>query len=159
MRLVTATATAAIAVFISQVLLAQTQPMKPTAPGSTGDPKWQAVLRTSDGRTFVTDGGLAIEAELAKPAKLPERQVAGKLMDTYLSATPPDEFGLSDLTANASGRTYTTPKGIPLNATYINFIRRILPARAVRFRMGGELQPVLIVANGKAVGVLMPVKK
>src|SRR5215510_3103594 len=51
------------------VSLAQTR-MKPTAPGTPGDPAWQAVVRLSDGRTLVTDGGIAIEARLAKLARL-----------------------------------------------------------------------------------------
>ena len=113
----------------------------------------------SDGRTFITDGGLAIDVALAKPAKLPERELSGKVLEKYLSAAHPDEYGFGDLTAAASGKTYTTPKGIPLNATYIDYLRRILPARGVRFRMSGELQPVVIFANGQTVGVLMPVRK
>lgn len=53
----------------------------------------------------------------------------------------------------------TTPSGIPLNATYGSYLRRVLPVAGVRFRMSGELQPVMIVAGGKIVGVLMPVRK
>ena len=150
--------TAAIAMCAAQVLLAQT-PMKPTAPGTAGDPAWQGIVRMSDGRTFVTDGGLAIDAALAKPAKLPERELAARVLETYLNATHKDEYGFGDLDAAASGRTYTTPSGIPISATYINYLRRTLSASGVRLRVGGEMQPVVIVANGKAVGVLMPVKK
>lgn len=159
MRHVTAT-TATVAVLIAQVLLAQQQkPMTPTAPGTGGDPKWQGIVRISDGRTFITDGGLAIDTALAKPEKLPEREVPGHVLEKYFTAEHPDEYGFGDLTRGATGRTYTTPKGIPLNATYIDYLRRILPARAVRFRMSGELDPVVIVASGKVVGVLMPVRK
>jgi hypothetical protein len=39
------------------------------------------------------------------------------------------------------------------------FLRRTLPARSVCFRMNGGMQPVVIVASGTAVGVLMPVKQ
>ena len=159
MRHVTVTA---IAVAIcAQALLAQTTTprMKPTAPGTAGDPAWQGVVRMSDGRTFLTDGGLAIDTALAKPAKLPEREIPGKILETYFSAKHTDEYGFSDLIAAASGKTYTTPSGIPLNATYITYLRRILPSRGVRFRSSGELQPVVIVVDGKVVGVLMPVRK
>ena len=149
---------AAVSVLVVQVLVAQ-KPMTPTAPGTSGDPKWQGTVRMSDGRTFVTDGGLAIDAAIAKPDKLPERVVPGGVLEKYLAAEHADEFGFRDLTPAASGRTYTTPKGIPLSATYIDFLRRILPARAVRFRMNGELDPVVITSDGKPVGVLMPVRK
>jgi hypothetical protein len=67
--------------------------------------------------------------------------------------------GLGDLSAAASGKTYTAPNGIALNATYINYLRRTLPSGSVRFRMTAKLEPVVIVANGSAVGVLMPVKQ
>jgi hypothetical protein len=59
--------------------------------------------------------------------------------------------------AAATGKTYTTPSGITLNATYISYLRRTFPARFVRFRMTAARQSVLIVESGKAVGVLTPV--
>jgi hypothetical protein len=158
MRHVTSPAIAAVAVITAQVLLAQT-PMTPTAPGTPGDPTWQGIVRLSDGRTFVTDGGLALDVAFAQPAHLPDRELAAKVLEDYLKASHKDEYGLGDLNAAASGRTYTSPSGIALNATYINYLRRKLPANSVRFRMTGELQPIVILANDRAVGVLMPVKQ
>jgi hypothetical protein len=158
MRHITTIATVAVAIMIAQVLAAQTQkPMKPTVPGTPGDPAWQGTVRLTDGRPFVTDGGLAIDAALAKPAKLPDREIASKVLEGLLNTTHKDECSFSDLTAAATGRTYTTPSGIALNATYINYLRRTLPTRSVRFRLTAPMQPVVIVENGKAVGVLMPV--
>ena len=144
-------------VVTTQFLSAQT-PMKPTAPGTAGDPQWQGVVRLSDGRSFITDGGIAIDTAFAKPVTLPAKEIPGKVMETYLNAAHKDEYGFGDLTPVATGKTYMTPAGIPLSATYINYLRRILPA-STRFRVGGELQPVGIVANGQVVGVLMPVRK
>ena len=111
----------------------------------------------ADGRTFVTDGGLAIDASLAKPAKLPEREIPPKVMQDYLSVTNPNEYGLRDLSAAPSGKTYSAPNGVALNATYVDFLRRILPGGSVRLRVGEKRQPIVIVADGRAVGVLMPV--
>jgi hypothetical protein len=158
MRHVKTVATVAVAVMITQVLLAQNR-MKPTVPGTAGDPIWQAVVRTSDKRTFLTDGGLAIDAALAKPATFPEREVPGKVLETYFSAAHSAECSLADLKRTTSGKTYTTPNGIPLNATYIDYLRRILPRGEVRLRMSGDTQPVVIVADAKVLGVLMPVRK
>jgi hypothetical protein len=121
MRHISSNAIVAIVIMTAQVLLAQTR-IKPTTPGSSDDPAWQSVVRLPDGRTFVTDGGLAIDVAFAKPAQLPTRE-------------------------------------LPPKVTYINFLRRTLPARSVRFRMNGGMQPVVIVASGTAVGVLMPVKQ
>ena len=155
-----ATVTAIALALLAQTLLAQSKtPLKPTTPGSSGDPVWQGVVKMSDGRTFLTDGGMAIDTAVAKPAKLPEREFPGTILEKYFSAAHRDEYRFSDLTAVASGKTYTTPGGIPLNATYITYLRRILPASSVRFRLNGELEPVLVVADGKVVGVLMPVRK
>jgi hypothetical protein len=150
-------AVAIVTLMTAQVVFAQTG-MKPTAPGSQGDPVWQGVLRFADGRTFVTDGGLAIDATVAKPAKLPSRELPSKVLEQYFSASHKDEYGFGDLTAALSGRTYSAPNGIALNATYVSYLRRILSG-SVRFRMTGAMQPVVIAADGKAVGVLMPVKQ
>ena len=156
--LTAATTLVAILTVASQPALAQSR-MKPTAPGTSGDPAWQAVVRLGDGRTLVTDGGIAIDAALAKLPKLPEKAFPGKVIENYFNLPLKDEYRFSDLKAPGNGRTYTTPSGIPLNATYIDYLRRILPLQSARFRMGGELQPVVILVDGKAVGVLMPVRK
>jgi len=143
----------------SDVAFAQ---MTSTAPGSTGDPVWQRTLHLSDGRTFVTEGGIAIDAAVAKPASLPQQtlpEASAKVVEKYLAATLKDEFALSDLKANSDGRTYAAPSGLLLNSTYVNFLRRVLPNRTLRFRMETELTPMVIMSEGKAVGVLMGVRK
>jgi hypothetical protein len=84
--------------------------------------------------------------------------ISTKIIEGYLASPRKDEYGLGDLKP-VSLRTYTAPSGIVLNSTYINYLRRILPARSVRLRMTGDLEPVQIVVNDKTVGVLMPVKK
>ena len=130
----------------------------PTAPGTRGDPTWQRTIRLSDGRTFVTDGGLAIDAALARPPALPSQVIdKPKAFEAYLDSPRKDEFGLRDLKPAGDSRTYTSPSGIVLNSTYINFLRRVVPA--ARLRMAGDYDPIQIVADGKTVGVLMPVKK
>ena len=142
------------------VPLAGSQGTNPTAPGTPGDPTWQRTIRLSDGRTFVTDGGFAIDAALAKPAALPSQVIdKPKAFEAYLASPRKDEYGLRDLTPAGDSRTYTSPSGIVLNSTYINFLRRTLPAGSVRLRMTGDFDPVLIAVDGKVVGVLMPVKK
>src|SRR5262245_19145253 len=104
MRRLTVPATAAIVLITTQLLLAQTR-IKPTAPGTPGDPVWQGVLHLSDGRTFVTDGGLAIDAALAKPAKLPDREFPARVIENYINVPHKDECGLGVLKAAESGLT------------------------------------------------------
>jgi hypothetical protein len=131
------------------------EPLKPAAPGAGGDPVWQRVVRLSDGRTLVTDGGLAIDAALAKPAKLPTAEASGKIIEGFLARQGAD-VAITDL--RAAGTTYTAPNGMKLGAAYVDYLRRTLGER-VTFRMGGELDPIVIVAGGKPVGVLMAVRR
>jgi hypothetical protein len=130
-------------------------PLKPTAPGAGGAPVWQRVVHLSDGRTLVTDGGLAIDAALAKPAKLPTGEASGKIIEGFL-ARPGTEVPITDL--QPAGTVYTAPSGMKLSATYVDYLRRTLGER-VTFRMGGDLDPIVIVAGGKPVGVLMAVRR
>jgi hypothetical protein len=41
----------------------------------------------------------------------------------------------------------------------VNFLKRVLSTRTLRFRMGEELQPMVIVSGDQRVGVLMAVKR
>jgi len=133
------------------------QPLKPTAPGTAGDPAWQATVHMSDGRTFVTDGGLALDAAVAKGVKLPDRQLPAQRLENFFKVPQTAVCGLADLTKRPFGNTYQTPNGIALNATYIDYLRRILAVRSVRLHSTAAAQPVLVEANGKFIAVLMPV--
>ena len=65
------------------------QKVRPAAPGAAGDPQWQRVVHLSDGRTFVSDGGLALDAAIAKPRALPSSVLgpAGvKVLEGYMAA-------------------------------------------------------------------------
>src|SRR5262245_48106918 len=119
--------TVAIAMTTGPALVAQTR-MTPATPGTPGDPVWQGKVRMSDGRVFVTDGGFAFDSALAKLRTLPEREFPSKLLEDYLKTPHKDEWGLSDLKVALSGKTYSTPSGLALSATYINYLRRVLPA-------------------------------
>ena len=157
MRYVTTVVMALVAILTAHVAQGQ-KSLTPTAPGTAGDPQWQGFILMSDGRTFVTDGGLAIDAEIAKLSPLPTRRLTPGAIEKYLSAPPKTEYGFNDFVAAPTGKTYLAPNGIPLNRTYIDFLRRILPSSA-RFGMNGEMEPVVMLVSGKAVGVLMPVRK
>lgn len=146
-----------LAIVTATVMLAQT-PMKHATPGTQDDPPWQGVLRLGDGRTFVTDGALTLDAALAKPSVLPGTQIPGKALENYLGAAHKEEFGLSEVSGTATANRNKTPNGIELNSTYVNFLRRALPSGA-RLRTTAINQPVLIVVAGKAVGVLMPMRQ
>jgi hypothetical protein len=71
----------------------------------------------------------------------------------------PDEFGLSQLSPRSESRAFEAPNGIRLNATYLDFLRGHVPPARVRLRMKGELDPIVILLDGKPVGVMMAVKR
>jgi hypothetical protein len=134
---------------------------KGPSPGRGGTaPGWKRIVKLSDRRTFITDGALSLDVALAKPAALPSDVLgaaAAKLVERYLGAPLPDEFGLTQLRAG-SGRTYLAPSGVVLNADYVDYLRPMLPVPRVRLRMKGDLEPVVILQDGKAVGLVMPMR-
>jgi hypothetical protein len=95
---------------------------------------------------------------VAKPASVPTRELPARVLEDYFKASYANEYGFADLTLAATGKTYMSPSGIALNATYVNYLRRIAPRRS-RFRMTGGLQPIVVVADGSPIAVLMPVRQ
>jgi hypothetical protein len=119
-------------------------------------PKWNRILKLSDGRTFVTDGGMAIDATLAKPATLPSQVASSKVLEGYMNAEAPTEVGLLDLSKGLGAKNYSAPNDVTLNPIYIDYLRRTLPGRRVKLRIKGNRDPIAILMDGKPVGVLMP---
>jgi hypothetical protein len=125
-------------------------------PGQTRDPQWNRVLKLPDGRILVTDGALALDAAIAKPASLPATvlpEQTGKRYADIMDAKHEDDFALSSLTSGE--RMYLTPSGIGINTNYIDYLKRIVSG-AIRFRMNKSLDPIVIVVGGKPAGVVMP---
>jgi hypothetical protein len=125
-------------------------------------PNWQRLVRLQDGRTFVSDGAFSLDAALAKPAVLPTHiltEATAKVVEGYLTAALPDEFALSQLAPRRDLQKYVAPSGVMLNPIYVDYLRRTLPGSTLRFRMKGDLEPIVIVLDSKAVGLLMPMKR
>ena len=115
-------------------------------------------MHLHDGRTFISDGAVALDAALTK-ATSSESQVlpeASATIEGYLTAELPDEFASYQLTRR--GETYVAPNGVTLNPIYIDYLRRTLPESRLRFRMKSDLEPVVVLLDKKAVGLLMPIK-
>jgi len=125
-----------------------------------GTVTWTQMAKFADGRTFVTDGSLSIDAAIAKPATLPTAVLPSStenLLKRYMTAALPDEFALTDLRAGANG-AYIAPTGVTLSGNYLAYLARTMPPPRVRLRMKSDLDPVVIVLNGTAVGLLMPMR-
>jgi len=155
------------ALLVLAVLVAQGSPANPPsnpilkpAPGEGGaEPGWSRALKLDDGRTFVTDGAMSIDATAVKATKMPAQVISGagaQVMVKHLAATPPNEYRLSQLSSGPIPRSYSCPNGVLLNAGYVDYLRRVLPANRVRLRVDGTMQPVLIVLDERPIGVVMP---
>jgi hypothetical protein len=102
---------------------------------------------------------MTLDMALAKPAAPPSSIVGGAVATTvegHLAAQLPNDIALGDL--GRHGSNYGGPGGILLNAGYIDYLRALLPARRVRLRMKTNAEPVVIVLDGKAVGLIMPMR-
>jgi hypothetical protein len=116
------------------------------------------MFQLADGRVFVSDGAITLDAALAKPSQLPSVQLgpeAGAIIAGYLNADLPDEVRLDDLERGNRPQTYQAPTGVLLSATYVDYLRTLFSS-SLRLRMKGAREPVVIVSEGKAVGVVMP---
>ena len=119
---------------------------------------WQRVVLMPDGRAFVTDGGMAIDVAVAKPPRLPEATQPGAVFARLLTHPYTGEIGLRDLTSGPRTNTFATPSGVLLNGNYVTFLRGVLPGRA-RLRVNGEMDPIVVVLDGNAIAVVMPVRR
>ena len=117
---------------------------------------WNKMFHLPDGRLFVSDGALTLDAELADLPELPGTELppsAGDVMARYMAAERPDEIELDDLERGTHAQTYEAPNGLPFAAKYVEFLRAAVPDASLR--IGGDLEPVVIVADGRAVGLVM----
>jgi len=140
----------------------QQKPIKPSSPATVGSPVWSHAVHMPDGRTFVTDGGMAIDADVARPAVMPEVMAGsqgGALLTRHMSGPREEEVGLTGLRAGPFENTFATPKGVAINGNYVTFLRGVGPASRIRLRAQGTMDPIVIVLDGKSIGVLMPVRR
>ncbi len=122
-------------------------------------PAWidKVKLPPPDGRTFISDGGLILDVDVAKPAVRPSQSMAadmGKAVAGYLSDHYPTEFGLSDLKEGPSPAVFIGPQGFAVSRNYVTFLTRYAPR--VRLRTKGAGAPVLLVLDQRHIGLLLP---
>lgn len=146
-------------VALLQTTAAQESAIKPSSPAVVAPPTWSRVLKMPDGRTFVTDGGLSIDVKFAQPATLPPTVIppeSAKILAGLMTEPFDRESGLDELRPGAFPNSFATPDDVTLNGNYLTFLRRVLPAGRTRLRTRGKRDPVVIVTDGQAIGVMMP---
>jgi hypothetical protein len=134
----------------------QTSAPAGTAPGASA-PTWSKRLQLPDGRTFVSDGAIALDVAVAKPPTLPSVQLPaatganiGKMLDAPFAA----EFRSGQLVTR--GKHYATPDGVVLNRLYVDYLRRMVAAGRLSFRVNGPTAAVVAALDGRPVAVVMP---
>lgn len=137
--------------------LGQTPP-PPSSPVTEAPPVWSRIVKMPDGRTFVSDGALLIDAAVVRVTTLPSTVLppeTGKTMASRMAVPHAREVGLRDLTTGSRKNTYTAPGDIALNGNYVSLLRRAAPG--VRLRLQDDRRaPVVLVLDGKPVGLVMP---
>jgi hypothetical protein len=140
-------------------LTAQQPRITPSSPAVVAPPQWTRVLKMPDGRTFVTDGGISIDVKIAKPATLPSVVLppeSGKIIADRMAAPHDHEIGLGDLRPGSFKNSFATPDGIELNGNYVTFLRQTTPSAKMRLRTKGKRDAVVVVIDGQAVAIMMP---
>jgi hypothetical protein len=122
-------------------------------------PAWthKVKLPPPDGRTLVSDGGLVLDVDVAKPAMRPSQSMPadmGTAVAGYLSGYYPTEFGLADLREGQTAAVFVGPQGFAVSRNYVTFLTRYAPR--VRLRTKGVGYPVLLVLDQRPIGLLLP---
>jgi hypothetical protein len=131
-----------------------------STPSVVAPPTWWRAIPMPDGRTFVTDGGMSIDAALAKPAAMPEKfpPEVGKTIVKHLASPYDKETTIGDLRPGARPNTFVTPDGVILNGNYVTLLRSILSPGRTRIRTKGKTDPVVVTLDGSPVAVFMPIQ-
>jgi hypothetical protein len=132
-----------------------------SSPSVVAPPTWWRVIQMPDGRTFVTDGGLSVDAKLARPATMPSVVLplaSAKMLAGYLAAPHDKETGIGELRPGSATNTFTTADGVVLNGNYITFLRQIVPPARTRLRTRGKTDPVVVVTGDQVVAIMIPVQ-
>jgi hypothetical protein len=138
------------------------QDIRMSNPDVEAPPHWTRLVKLPDGRTLVSDGGIAIDAAIAKPSPMPTMTVSestGVTFAGWFKAAYEHEFGLSELSPGTRRNTFTGPGGLLLNGNYVRFLRQTVGAHRVRLRANSKPQPMIILIDGQASGVVMPLAK
>ena len=124
------------------------QDIRMSNPDVEAPPHWTRLVKLPDGRTLISDGGIAIDVAIAKPSTMPTVTVSestGVTFATLFKAVFEHEFGLSQLSPGARRKTFVGPGGVLLNGNYITFLRQTAGAQRVRLRANSGPQPMVIV--------------
>jgi hypothetical protein len=129
----------------------------PTA-DAPAEVRWLLSSQFPDGRRFVTDRRLLLEAKYVQ-GPFPADTLAPEKVEHFLAWRTTHGFELADLRVTGPEGHYRTPRGIVLNPKYIDFLKRLKTIRHLHFRGSGERDPVIIFNGERVIGALVPMIK
>ena len=138
------------------------QDVRKSNPDVEAPPQWTRLVKLPDGRTLISDGAIAIDAAIVKPATMPTVTVSestGVAFAGLFKGKFEHEFGLNELSAGTRRNTFVGPGGLLLNGNYVTLLRKAAGARRVRLRANSAPQPMVIVIDGEPSGIMMPLAK
>lgn len=121
--------------------------------------EWRAYCDLDDGRRFLTDGRLMLEASYVPSAVLPERKLPPERAERLLAWKTDREFLVTDLKREAPDGHYRGLDSIQLSRVYVEFLRALPLRKTLRFRAKGPDDPVLLLDGAKVVGAVMPLQE
>jgi hypothetical protein len=155
----TSSIAAALAVVVCGIAAAGRAAPAAAAGGADADAvRWSAHCDLGDGRRFLTDGALLVEAKYLPDVAVPEKSVGARGVERMLASETDHEFGPGDLKRKSDGGHYVAPGDIVLGHKYVELLRGSGLKGRLRFRGKARNDPVLILDGKKVVGVVMPIK-
>ena len=123
------------------------------------EPTWTSVAKV-EGRNYVTDGNIAIDMKLIEVSQPPPLQSTSKWFSESLfqnlRADTPEQFNLDEIRASdRNAEIVLGPGEQQLKEKYITYLTGKLSSdHRVAFWQLSEMEPMVIVVDGKAVGAM-----
>ena len=147
---------AAVGVLASMAAVTAQDKPQINNPKVVGPVVWNRAITMPGGRTFVTDGGLMLDATLAKPDKMPAVVLplaSGETLSKRVAGPFQDEIALSALRAGTVSNSFVGPRDIPINGNYVTLLRSVAPRSRLRFN--GPLDPIAVMQGEQLIGIVM----
>ena len=123
------------------------------------EPVWTSVAKL-EGKSYVTDGNIAIDMKLIQVAQPPNIQSASKWFSESIfqnaRAETPEQFNLDDIRASdGNPEIVLGPSEQQLEEKYVSYLTGKLSSdHRVAFWQLSEMEPMVIVVDGLAVGAM-----
>jgi hypothetical protein len=123
------------------------------------EPEWTSVAKL-EGKSYVTDGNIAIDMKLIQVAQPPPLQSASKWFSESIfqnaRADTKEQFNLDDIReSDGNPLIVVGPNEQQLEEKYVSYLSgKLSSSHRVAFWQLSEMEPMVIVVDGQAVGAM-----